>query len=42
MSTGERGLTPEKPNIEKNSFAPEINTHSILIKGNLRIGLILP
>ena len=42
MSTGERGLTPEKPNIEKNSFALEINTHSILIKGNLRIGFILP
>ena len=42
MSTGERGLTPEKPNIGKSSFAPEINTHSILIKEDLRIGFNLP
>ncbi len=42
MSTGERGLTPEKPNIEKSLFAPEINTHSILIKEDLRIGFNLP
>ena len=41
-STGEIELIPEKPNIGKNSFVREINSHWILIKEDLRIGFNLP
>ena len=41
-STGEIELIPEKPNIGKNSFVQEINSHWILIKGNSLLWFILP